>query len=56
MEIVSDPLPSFGQSSECEFGEENNAWLRYVASPLQRHYEPVHRLGEVGLWIMAPKQ
>ncbi len=54
--IVSDPLPSFVQGSDFEFGEENDAWLRYVASPLRRYYEPVHRLGEVGLWIMAPKQ
>jgi hypothetical protein len=54
--IVSDPLPSFVQGSDYEFGEENDAWLRYVAGPLQRYYEPVHRLGDVGLWIMAPKQ
>ena len=54
--IVSDPLPSFVRGSDYEFGEENDAWLRYVAGPLQRYYEPVHRLGEVGLWIMAPKQ
>ena len=54
--IVSDPLPSFVQGSDYEFGEENDAWLRYVAGPLQRYYEPIHRLGEVGLWIMAPKQ
>ena len=54
--IVSDPLPSFVKGSDYEFGEENDAWLRYVADPLQRYYEPVHRLGQVGLWIMAPKQ
>ena len=54
--IVSDPLPSFVQGSDYEFGEENDAWLRYVAGPLRQYYEPIHRLGEVGMWIMAPKQ
>lgn len=54
--IVSDPLPSFVRGSDYEFGEENDAWLRFVAAPLQRYYEPVHRFGEVGLWIMAPKR
>ncbi|MFQ5943724.1 MAG: hypothetical protein ACE5JF_09240 [Anaerolineales bacterium] len=54
--IISDPLPSFLRGSDFEFGEENDAWLRYVASPLQRYYEPLHRIGEVDLWIMAPKR
>lgn len=54
--IVSDPLPSFVKGSDYEFGEENDAWLLYVSGPLQRYYEPIRRLGEVGLWIMAPKR
>ena len=54
--IVSDPLPSFVKGSDYQFGEENDAWLQFVAGPLRQHYEPIHRLGEVGIWIMAPKR
>ena len=53
--IVSDPLPKFVQASDYKFGEENDAWLFYVAEPLQLYYEEIYRFGGQGPWIMAPR-
>jgi hypothetical protein len=54
--IVSDPLPRFVQSTDHAFGEENDAWLQYVAEPLQLYYEEIYKFGGQGPWIMAPRQ
>lgn len=52
--IVSDPLPSALQGRGHQFGEENDAWLTYVAEPLRTYYEPYLVLDEVGAWLLRP--
>lgn len=53
--IVSDPLPSSLQGRGHQFGEENDAWLTYVAEPLRAHYEPYLMLDEIGAWLLRPR-
>ena len=52
--IVSDALPQFLRGSNYQFGEENDAWLEFVAGPLNEHYVPYRRL-PTGVWLLAPK-
>lgn len=54
--IVSDPLPSQLQGRSHQFGEENDAWLTWVATPLRDYYRPSHVLDEVGIWLLIPAE
>lgn len=53
--IVSDALTTTLQGSTHEFGEENDAWVIYVAQPILETYEPVLKLDAVGIWILGPR-
>ncbi len=52
--IVSDPLPGELQGRAHQFGEENDAWYTYVATPLREYYRPLQMLDEVGIWLLVP--
>ena len=53
--IVSEPLFTSFQEEEYNFGNENNAWVRWVSIPLLCYYEPVSTYSEVGLQFLVPK-
>lgn len=52
--IVSDPLPVVWKGREYSFGEENDAWVRYITLPILEHYAPTLKL-ESGVWLLRPR-
>lgn len=54
--IVSDPLRVPIKDSDYQFGEENNAWVKWVAIPILCYYEPMETLAEVHVQLLAPRQ
>ncbi len=52
--IVSDPLRTPIKDSQYHFGEENNAWVRWVATPVLCYYEPKITLDEVHIQLLVP--
>lgn len=54
--IIADPMTVNYQGRSYPFGEENDAWVRYVSEPLLEAYEPGLRLDEVGVWVYRPKR
>jgi hypothetical protein len=52
--IVSSPLRTPIQDSEYGFGEENNAWVRWVAKPVLCQYEELDTLDEVKVELLVP--
>jgi hypothetical protein len=54
--IISDPLREPIKSSEYQFGEENNAWVRWVAQPILCYYEPMETLPEFRLQLLLPRE
>ncbi len=53
--IVSEPLHTPVKDSSFQFGEENNAWVKWVSKPTLCYYEPVATLKEVGVQLLVPK-
>jgi hypothetical protein len=53
--IVSEPLRTPIKDSSFEFGEENNAWVKWVSIPVLCYYEPQDTLKEVGVQLLVPK-
>ena len=39
--IISEPLRAPVKDSSYQFGEENNAWVRWVVEPVLCYYEPI---------------
>lgn len=54
--IISDPLRESIKDIDYQFGEENNAWVKWVATPVLCYYEPVENLSEVNIQLLIPKQ
>ena len=52
--IVSGPLTTTLQGAAHSFGEENDAWVRKVAKPILCYYEPVLKLKDPALMLLAP--
>jgi hypothetical protein len=52
--IVSDPLLSPVKDRDFQFGEENNAWVKWVVKPVLCYYEPVKTLDEVRVQLLIP--
>jgi hypothetical protein len=52
--IVMEPINLVIQSSADSFGEENNAWVEWVAQPLSESYHTVLDLSENGMVVLAP--
>jgi hypothetical protein len=53
--IISEILRTPIRDSSFEFGEENNAWVKWVANPILCYYEPKINLKEVGVQLLVPK-
>lgn len=53
--IVSEPLRTPIKDSSYRFGEENNAWVKWVSNVVLCYYEPKITLKEVGVYLLAPK-
>ena len=54
--IISEPLRTPVKDSSFQFGEENNAWVKWVSGPVLCYYEPKTDLKEVGVQLLVPKQ
>jgi len=52
--IVTHPLVVKSQGSD-EFGEENNAWVKWVTKPLLCFYEVKQTLADVNAQLLIPK-
>jgi hypothetical protein len=53
--IITQPLNTPKKGSEDGFGEENNAWVKWVAQPLLCYYEIKQTLLEVNVQLLSPK-
>ena len=54
--IVSNPLHMRIQSETDDFSEENNAWVRWVSTPILCFYEPSVTLRKVTVQLLVPRQ
>jgi len=54
--IITNPLHERIQTEEDNFGEENNAWVEWVAAPVLCFYEPVDTLKKVKIQLLVPKE
>jgi hypothetical protein len=53
--IVSEPLRTPIKDSSFQFGEENNAWVKWVSNAVLCYYEEKTTLKEVGVQLLIPK-
>ena len=53
--IVSERLFTPIKDSSFEFGEENNAWVTWVANPILCYYEEKITVKEIGIQLLVPK-
>jgi len=54
--IVTEPLRTPIQDSSYQFGEENNAWVKWVANPTLCYYEALETLKPVRVQLLVPKE
>ncbi len=54
--IVSEPLQVRYQGDSYLFGNENDAWVKWVSVPLLCYYEPFETQPKVGVQLLRPKQ
>ncbi len=52
--IVSEPLRQNNQDSGFQFGEENNAWVKWVSTPILCYYEEKMTIKTVGVQLLVP--
>ena len=53
--IVSEPLKIVFHGEEYHFGDENDAWVKWVAQPILCYYEPLKTFKEVKVEILVPR-
>ena len=53
--IISDPLRTPIKDSDYGFGEENNAWVKWVARPVLCFYEEKDTLVNVRVEVLIPR-
>jgi hypothetical protein len=54
--IITNPLHERIQTEEDSFGEENNAWVEWVSTPVLCFYEPLDTLRKVRVQLLIPKE
>ena len=54
--IISNPLHERIKTDSAEFGEENNAWVKWVSTPVLCYYEPLYTLKKVNVQLLGPRQ
>jgi len=53
--IISEAENLNFQGRTREFGEENDAWVMYVSTPILKYFDPVFTSGEMRISIFEPK-
>jgi hypothetical protein len=53
--VVSDSLNTSRQGPQHAFGEENDAWLEAVVTPLLESYQVEAQLPEANVWLLVPR-
>lgn len=53
--IISQPLNTPKKGSNNEFGEENNAWVKWVADPLLCYYEVRQTFQDANVQLLVPR-
>lgn len=53
--IINEPTRVVYQTDENNFGEENNAYVKWVSEPLLCYYEPLKTFPEVGVELLIPR-
>jgi hypothetical protein len=53
--IVSEPLKIVFRGEEYHFGDENDAWVKWVAQPILCYYEPLKTFKEVKVELLVPR-
>lgn len=53
--IITNPVNRRLNKTEGHFGEENNAWVKWVSTPLLCYYEPLDRLKRVDVELLVPR-
>jgi hypothetical protein len=54
--IITNPLNRRLDKTEGHFSEENNAWVKWVTTPLLCYYESLDRLKRVDIELLVPRQ
>ena len=54
--IITNPVNRRLDKTEGHFGEENNAWVKWVTTPLLCYYESLDRLKRVDVELLVPRQ
>jgi hypothetical protein len=54
--IISEPLRAPIKDSNYEFGEENNAWVKWVVEPVLCYYQEIERFRSAQIQLLLPKQ
>jgi hypothetical protein len=54
--IITNPLNRRLDTGEGHFAEENNAWVKWVSTPLLCYYESLDRVKRVDVELLAPRQ
>jgi hypothetical protein len=54
--IITEPLHTPTQDSSYQFGEENNAWVKWVSSPVLCYYEPLVTIKTVRVQLLVPNK
>jgi len=54
--IVNEPSNFIIRGSESSFGQENDAYVKWVTVALLCTYEPIYTSPEVGIELLVPRQ
>jgi len=54
--IISNPLHMRIQTDTDDFGAENNAWVKWVSTPVLCYYEPLVTLKKVTVQLLVPRE
>jgi len=54
--IVTETLHTPSQDSSYEFGEENNAWVKWVSIPTLCYYEPLTTIKTFRVQLLVPRE
>ena len=54
--IITEPLRAPVKDSDYEFGEENNAWVKWVVEPMLCYYDEIETFRNVQIQLLVPKQ
>ena len=54
--IITEPLRTPIKDSSFQFGEENNAWVKWVSAPVLCYYGPLATIKSVNVQILVPNK